>query len=139
MSSVFKISEAASLALHSMVILARNQDRLVTTEEMAETLQASQAHLNKVFQLLARAALVKSTRGRKGGHALAGDAQGISLLEVYEAVEGRLVPPRCLLAKPICDGHCIFGGMLQDVNSRVRDHLAKTLLSEFAQVGMDDG
>jgi len=34
---------------------------------------------------------------------------------------------------PVCDGKCILGGLVEEVNRRVRDHLAKTRLSEFAK------
>ncbi|NOZ23444.1 MAG: Rrf2 family transcriptional regulator [Planctomycetes bacterium] len=133
MSSVFRISEAASLALHSMVILAKNRNRLVTTGEIAKTLHASRAHLNKVFQWLSRTGLVKSTRGRQGGFELGKRPKDISLLNVYEAIEGKLVPTKCLLDKPICGGNCILGGMIERVNRDVRTHLAETRLSEFTE------
>ncbi|MEW6358246.1 MAG: Rrf2 family transcriptional regulator [Planctomycetota bacterium] len=133
MSSVFKISEAASLALHGMVVLARTPDKVMTTEDVALALRASHAHLNKVLQRLTRVGFVKSVKGRRGGFVLGTAPSSISLLDVYEAIEGEIVPTKCLLDKPICGGKCILGGMLQDVNKKVREHLAGIRLSEFAE------
>ncbi len=63
MANLLKISEAASLALHTMGYLAANDRRLVTTHQIGEVLRASEAHLAKVLQRLARVGLVDSTRG----------------------------------------------------------------------------
>jgi DNA-binding IscR family transcriptional regulator len=63
MSNILKISEAASLALHTTVILAANPNRLVSTKKLASQLHASEAHLSKVLQRLEKADIVNSTRG----------------------------------------------------------------------------
>ena len=135
MSSMLKISEAASLALHSTVLLAANPDEMLPTREIASRLHVSEAHLSKVLQRLSRAGLVRSVRGPKGGFRLAKPADEIVLLHVYEAVEGVLAPNKCLFEAPICDGdECILGGLLEIVDRQVRDHLAKTKLSELTSV-----
>ncbi|MCK4620269.1 MAG: Rrf2 family transcriptional regulator, partial [Desulfobacterales bacterium] len=67
MSNIIKISEAASMAIHAMVFLASESGRIVPSREIATTLRSSEAHLSKVMQRLAKAGLVSSTRGPKGG------------------------------------------------------------------------
>ena len=54
MPNVLKVSEAASLALHTTVLLAANSGELLSTREIASTLKMSAAHLSKVLQRLAR-------------------------------------------------------------------------------------
>ena len=49
-----KLSEAASLALHSMVLSAVFPGRKVSAREIATELDVSEAHLAKVLQRLAR-------------------------------------------------------------------------------------
>ena len=113
MSSILKISEAAALALHSMVFLAANPDKPVPTKEVASELHISEAHLSKVFQRLAKAGLVKSTRGPKGGFVLAKPREEVSLLDVYESIDGKFTPSTCLFDTPIYSGeNCILGGLL---------------------------
>ncbi len=132
MASILKISDAASLAFHAVVYLAANEDRLISTGEMAETLKVSENHLSKVLQRLTRAGLVRSIRGPKGGYLLKRSAQNITLLEVYEAIEGKLVATDCLLGEPVCDRkHCILGGLLASVDSQARDYLASKKISEL--------
>jgi Rrf2 family protein len=129
--AVLKVSEAASLALHTMVALAMNLGKLMTTSEIAAGLKASEAHLSKVMQRLAKAGLVRSVRGPHGGFTLNRRPEEITLLEIYELIDGPFVPSSCLFAKPVCDGQCILGGLLKDVNQQVREHFAKSTLSDF--------
>jgi len=135
MSSTLKISEAASLALHTTVLLAANPDRLLSTGEIAHTLGVSEAHLAKVLQRLAHVGLVKSIRGPKGGFKLGRAGEKIALLDVYQAIEGPLGSGTCLLGKRVCRGKsCVLGGLLGAVNKQVRDYLSKTKLSELTHV-----
>ena len=110
MANMLKISEAASLALHTMVYLAANDARLATTHEIGEVLRVSEAHLAKVLQRLGKVGLVEATRGPKGGFRLAKPGSEISLLQVYEAIEGPLADITCFLREPICRGDNLHAG-----------------------------
>jgi len=135
MQNILKISEAASLALHTTVLLAATGDRLITTHEIAQTLKVSEAHLSKVLQRLSRAGIVRPIRGPRGGFMLARPAGKITRHEVYEAIEGPLPPTNCLLGTPICDGtSCILGGLLQSTNARVKEYMTGTKLSQLTAV-----
>lgn len=134
MSNLLKITEAASLGLHTMTLLAAEPGRLVNAKEAAAALQASEAHLAKVLQRLARAGLVESVRGPKGGFSLARPADQITLLEVYEAIEGPMVVRHCLFSTQLCNGEkCIFGNMLESVDAQVRQYLASTKLHQVTE------
>ena len=133
MSGVLKISEAASLALHSMALLSTNPEKSVTTREIAAKFQISEAHLSKVLQRLAKAGLVRSTRGPKGGFVMNKPPDEITLLDVYEVIEGPFVSCRCLLSSPVCNGDlCILGGILGSVDEQIKEYLAETKLSKLA-------
>lgn len=130
MSSVLKISEAAVLALHSMAYLATNPGKLSSTKEIATNLQISEAHLSKVLQRLSKAGLVKSVRGPKGGFVLSRAGDEISLLEVYESIDGQLVPSKCLFGDPFYNAdECILGGLLGAIDEQVREYMSKTKLN----------
>ncbi|MFH1071618.1 MAG: Rrf2 family transcriptional regulator [Candidatus Glassbacteria bacterium] len=128
-----KLSEAASLALHTMVLLAGRPKLQVSAREIATELDVSEAHLSKVLQKLARDGLVNSTRGPKGGFALSRRYADISLLDIYESIEGPLREKHCFRTTSVCNGDgCIFGGLLEDVNHQVREYLAETKLPALA-------
>ena len=132
---MLRMSTAASLALHAISLLAANGNRTLSTKEIAARLRASEAHLSKVLQRLARVRLVESTRGPKGGFCLAKAGGDIRLLEVYEAIEGPLQDSVCLLGEPVCQGEkCILGRLLETVNRQAREYLAGTTLSDLTDV-----
>ena len=135
MATVLRISDAASLAMHTMALLAAEPGRVRTTHEIAEGLKVSEAHLSKVLQRLTHQGLVKSVRGPKGGFKLEREREDLKLLEVYEAIEGRLESSNCLLEVQSCNGElCILGALLDQVNREVREYLAGTKLSQLTQV-----
>ncbi|EKE04714.1 MAG: transcriptional regulator, BadM/Rrf2 family [uncultured bacterium] len=134
MHSIIKISEAATLALHTMYFLSITTDRLVSTKEIATTFSISENHLAKVLQRLAKTGLVDSIRGPKGGFNLGKSSDEITLLQIYEAIEGPLELSDCLLDKPICGGgdNCvIFNGLLDLLNKQVKDYMGQKKLSEL--------
>ncbi len=127
--NILRISEALSLGIHAMVYLSNNVGRPKRVKEIAKRLRASEAHLAKVLQNLARAGLLKAVRGPKGGYELARPPEDITLLEIFEVVHGPLEDQRCLFKEPLCSGErCILGDLLQKVNQAVRDHFSKTNL-----------
>lgn len=129
MTNLLRISEAASMALHTVTLLAARPDEVATTAELAGELGVSEAHLSKVLQRLTRAGLVKSVRGPKGGFTIGKAPDTITLLEVYEAIEGRLQLTECLLGKPVCHS-CIMGDLLHKVNTLVQEQLSGTKVSD---------
>ncbi len=132
MSCLVRVSEAASLAVHTAAFLGRRETALTTTREIAQALRASEAHLAKVLQRLVRAGLVTSERGPRGGFKLARPADTMTLLEVYEAIEGTLAPSDCLLESFSCRGKCIMGDLIRSVNSLVSARLAETTVAASA-------
>jgi Rrf2 family protein len=133
MSSLLKVSEAASLALHSAVVLTSHPEGPVPTGEIASQLDVSEAHLSKVLQRLARCGLVRSVRGPKGGFVLGKSADKVSLLEVYEAIDGPLAVSDCLFDRGPCGrARCILGTLVTRLGEQVRDYLSKTRLDAVA-------
>ncbi len=129
MPSLLRISEAASLALHAMSVLAESPDQWLSTHHIAKRLAVSENHLSKVSQRLAHAKLVETARGPKGGMRLAKPADEITLLEVYETIDGPLETSDCLLGQPTCGrAECILGDLVSQINRQVTERLSNTTL-----------
>jgi Rrf2 family protein len=131
-ASMLRISEAAAIALHSAALLSDESGGPRSTRELARRLRVSEAHLSKVLQRMSRHGITRSQRGPRGGWLLAGDPQDVTLLQVYEAVEGPLETSSCLLDGPRCLGDCILGDLLTSINSQVREYLSSTRLSSLS-------
>lgn len=129
------ISEAASLALHSMILIAKNPDNPVSVKRIAAVTGASEAHLAKVMQLLARAGMVASTRGPKGGFTLNGNPKDTTLLDIYEAIEGPVKGGHCLLHKDKCPmglKQCALGNLIEGTAANSRDYLSGISLDSLS-------
>ena len=133
MSSILKISDAATLAIHAMTFLTLKQDKLLSNHELATTLGASEHHLSKVMQRLVKAGLVNSHRGPSGGFNLDTDPKKTTLLEVYEAIEGPLKPSTCLLGASVCNDNCMLGNLVASINQQVSDYFKNTTLVNLAE------
>jgi len=131
MSGIICTSEAATLALHAAGVMAAHEGS-VSTHTMAEALGASEATLSKVMQRMVKAGLATSRRGPHGGFELARSRETITLLDVYESVEGAINVKHCLLGAPVCGKkHCPLGSLFEKVTREVTEKLAKTTLQEF--------
>jgi Rrf2 family transcriptional regulator, nitric oxide-sensitive transcriptional repressor len=135
MSNAMKISEATSLALHTMVFLAGKPEETVSVNEIAAVLGISEAHLSKVLQRLSKADIVESNRGPKGGFRLMKNPEEIALIEIYEIIEGPLQHSNCLYNTKICNNdECIFHGLLGTMGKMFRDYLSNTKLSDVTNI-----
>lgn len=132
MSNLINISEAASLALHGLVLIAKNQPMRMNVKVLAEELNASQTHLAKVFQKLSKENLVKSLRGPTGGFELNKPAEDITFLEIYEIIDGKITLSDCPLGKNHCTFQsCIFDNDLNRISSDIYETFRKMKLSDF--------
>jgi Rrf2 family protein len=134
MADIIKISDATALALHSMVHLAVEPEGQSTTGEIADVFEASKHHLAKVHQRLNKAGLIISYRGPGGGVELAKSPNEITLLDIYEAMEGTLLCRPCLFGKDTCPrANCVLSRLLPGLARQVRDYFEHTTLAQLAQ------
>lgn len=127
------ISEMLSLALHSMVMIALKQGVYVNVRELAAATGASEAHLAKVLQRLAKTGLLRSLRGPKGGFTLAKPASEVTLLNVYEVIEGPVPGGECPTGRTTCPfAACILGGMPQRLEQEFIRYLGSKTLGDIS-------
>jgi DNA-binding IscR family transcriptional regulator len=61
--------------------------------------------------------------------------ESVTLLEVFEAIEGRFEPSQCLLSSAICEGDdCILGKIVVEANIMLRARLEETTLVDVEAV-----
>jgi len=133
MNRIPKFSEAFAIAIHAAAELAANANHRAQWRTLADNYHMSRHHLAKVMGRLVQAGLVRSERGPDGGYQLARPPGTISLLDVFEAVEGPMNTSGCLFDRPVCNGHCcLFGDVLANAASQIRSYMAETTLAQAA-------
>ncbi len=130
---ILNISEAANLGIHAMTYLAAHvENQPISVAEIAAYLDASEAHLVKVMQRLKRVGLVKSLRGPRGGFSLTRAASEISLLDIYQGIDGVLPHSHCVFNNTECElDQCVFGSLLPEISQQVNDHFSTTVLTDL--------
>ena len=134
MSKVVHISEAASLAVHSMALIASSKEML-NVNNIADITKSSRNHLAKVMQILVKNDFLTSTRGPKGGFILKKDASAIILIQLYELMEGPIEKQHCGIYTDKCPfTHCVFGKLADKFSEDFVDYLTKTKLSDIIRI-----
>jgi Rrf2 family protein len=91
-----RMSDGVEWAAHSCVLLAAlPPDSALPASRLAEYHGVPAAYLAKHLQALARAGIVETTKGPRGGYRLARAASEVTMLDVVEAVQGPEPAFRC--------------------------------------------
>ena len=132
MSTVVRFSEAASIAMHGTVLIAKS-DKFLNVNKIAEIMGSSRHHVSKVMQRLSKDGYIKSMRGPTGGFVLSKEADDISFLELYEAIEGKITVDECLFErKEICSFEkCLLNNITPKMTKDFIDYMGKHKVSEF--------
>ena len=86
-----KLTRASSYALHALAYMASQKKTNPTASHIiAEKRHIPERFLLKVLKPLVSAQLLTSVKGPNGGYRLARPASEISVLDVLEAVEGKI-------------------------------------------------
>lgn len=83
-------------------LAAQAPGELSLIKDIAGRQEVPKSYLSKIMQHLARAGLVQSRRGARGGFYLARPAVEITLRQAIEAVEGPIFLNVCLIRKGEC-------------------------------------
>lgn len=131
MATVFSLSEAVSIAVHSIVLIA-NSSELINVQAIAERTKSSKHHVAKIMQRLVKDGFLISNRGPSGGFALKKDPSEITLLNIFESIEGKIEVNECMHDNPICPfEHCIFENFGKKVSSDFRDYLLSKTIANY--------
>ncbi|MHC4456753.1 MAG: RrF2 family transcriptional regulator [Planctomycetota bacterium] len=125
-----KVTKATPYALHALMYMVRHITQLpVTTNTIAKAEGIPAGYLAKVFQQLVKARFVRSVRGQKRGYVFARPPEEISLLELFEAIEGGPLFDDCFLRHCECGGtteNCYIYAKWASATRKINQLLAET-------------
>jgi Rrf2 family protein len=132
---MMELTRKGEYAIRGIVYLAgKPLDKVCLLSDIAAAVDVPPTFLAKIFQQFSKIGLVKSFRGTGGGFMLGREPESISLLEVVEAVEGPIMPNRCVAAPTACErsGFCNVHPVWKRVQGEVRGVLGGVSLKELA-------
>jgi Rrf2 family protein len=131
MGKMFSLSEAASIGLHSMILVARSKDGL-NVNNIAETTGFSRHHVAKILQRLVKGGFLKSLRGPSGGFFLNIKSTDASLLEIYECIEGKAELATCPMNNKVCpQGKCLINNITHKMSLEFIHYMESQKLSVY--------
>jgi Rrf2 family protein len=132
-----QITRQADYAVRAMVYLAQlDPDERAATGKIALEKNIPPSFLAKIVSQLSVAGLLQTSRGARGGVALAKPAETISLLDVVEAIDGPILLNDCVNASSTCsnDEDCPLKIVWCDAQKLLVNKLSTANFAQFAQV-----
>jgi len=132
--------DAMSIALHTCVFLSlQAPGSMHSTREISDYFHFSVHHVAKVVQKLARAGILATARGGKGGIRLKKKPSEIVVYDIYATIEGHYEGKycgACLLRVDECNGHdCLLGKWMKKMHDdTIRLFKATTLPTLIASI-----
>ncbi|GEL66709.1 Rrf2 family transcriptional regulator [Marinilactibacillus psychrotolerans] len=128
-----KFSKATNYALHSMVHLAMESgNEAIKVEDLASRQKLSPTYLSKILTKLAKANLIESTPGVKGGYRLLRAPEECTFLDVIRATEGYESLLNCTMSH---DGKwnksCLIERAMSDVENKMEEELANKTIAKI--------
>ena len=131
MSKIVSMSEAASIAIHGIILMARSSVSL-NVQQIADSTGTSKHHVAKIMQRLVKEGYLGSQRGPSGGFLLVKPAKEITFLQLYESIEGKIEISKCPMDKKVCPfDKCIMDNITNRMTIEFRDYLGKQMVSDY--------
>jgi len=131
MSKVFSLSEAASIAIHGVILIAQQKEGL-NVIQIADRTNTSKHHVAKVMQRLVKAGYLISHRGPSGGFILKKEPASISFLDIYEIIEGPIELSSCPMDKQVCPfDKCIMNNVTSKMTVDFKNYLKEQTIDKY--------
>lgn len=121
-----QITKQTDYAIRCVLFLSRSPDKVFMIDSISAKMNIPRSFLAKILQRLAKAGIVESLRGVKGGFRIARKPSDISLLDVVEAIEGSVAMNKCAVDKKLCElsntcsVHPVWVEIRKDVETRLK-------------------
>jgi len=122
-------------AIRAMIHLASlPEGTIVQISQISEQWEIPDNFLRKITAQLSKAGLIFSHRGNAGGIQLARPAETLTLLDVIEAVEGKIYLNKCLIGPQFCSrtSWCAVHIVWCEAQQALKEILTRRSLAELA-------
>jgi Rrf2 family transcriptional regulator, iron-sulfur cluster assembly transcription factor len=121
------ISSSLKMAIRILLYMVdQDTDRYILSADIAKDLGFPKDYLSKILGQLVKSQLLFAAKGKWGGYALAKKPEEISLLDVHEAIEGKIQVNECNKSKLACDmyiDYCPITDAYDRVFEQIRSQL----------------
>jgi FeS assembly SUF system regulator len=131
---MLRISKLTDYAIIVLGYMAREPERTYAAADLSGSAGVAVPTASKILKTLAKAEILKSTRGAKGGYQLVRSPEKISVASIIYALEGPIALTECGLEHDPCrqSSHCHIRSNWAVINRAVRTALESVTLADMA-------
>jgi Rrf2 family protein len=136
-----RFSKTVDYMVRCVLFLAQGEPGAVTDRHrIVAATGVPDLYFRKIVQQLSRAGVIRTTRGPRGGYALATRPEDLTLLRVVEVGNGGICMNDCAVNPGACgrSGTCTVHRVWEDVRRTVRDALGAVTFAQLAQRDADN-
>jgi Rrf2 family protein len=130
------VTKESDYAIRAVLFLAQNNDRYVSSREIAEKDNIPLRFLRKILIMLKEKKIIETKEGKTGGIKLKKKAEKISLKDLITLFQGDMHFTECLFRGNICHNRatCILRKRILNIEEKVAEEFEKitikTLINE---------
>ncbi len=130
---MLRLSKLTDYATVILSFMARDKTQVRAAMEIAAVTGIAQPTVSKILKLLVNANVLISTRGAKGGYALARTPEEISVAAVISALEGPIALTECSISHQCCEqaSGCDIRGNWSLINRTIHNALESVTLADL--------
>jgi Rrf2 family protein len=131
-----KVTRASDYAIRSLIYIAKKPNGTVfMRSELSKICDIPDSFLGKILQNLAKADILSSERGKKGGFRLNKPTNFITVYDVIQAIEGELSLNECIFDDNFCGivNTCSAHKMWGDIQDTMMKKLKSYTISQLAE------
>lgn len=127
------ISRTSAYALEAAIIIAAREGERITATDLAAELDLPGNYLSKILNAMARARLLESERGPRGGFRLAREPAAIAIEDIIGLFEDVGSSRRCFLGRGKCSetDSCVMHDQWKKVSTPMFDFFRDTTLASL--------
>jgi Rrf2 family protein len=120
------ITREADYAVRCVLFLSQETDRVVSANEISESMSVPKTFLSKILQRLSKSRIVRSSQGVAGGFELVNKPDKVNILEVIEAIQGSAAVNVCAIDERNCDlsstcpVHPVWVELREDIENKLK-------------------
>lgn len=133
------LSMKAKYALRAMMVLARNERKLMQTKSIAKAADVPHKFLEAILSDLKNHGVISSKRGMLGGYQLSRPADLIAIGDIIRIMDGPLAPIRCasITAYQTCEdcpdeSRCAIRDVMVDVRIAISGVLDQRTIADLS-------
>ncbi|MGZ8196126.1 MAG: SUF system Fe-S cluster assembly regulator [Methylosarcina sp.] len=135
---MLRLSKLTDYATVILSFMARDNRQVHAAIEIAAATGIALPTVSKILKLLVNAEVLSSTRGAKGGYALASEPERITVAAVICALEGPIALTECSISHQGCEqaSGCGIRSNWSVINQAIHDALESVTLADLIRPAM---